>query len=224
MNIWWDTFSWAEQFFFIIGFVSTAILIVQFVLNLIGLAGHDTDFGDMHDVGMDVPHDVGLDVPHDVGVDVPHDFDIDAPDLDVHDTGFGIFSIRTILAFLIGFGWAGVIMLRADASLFLSVFVAVMVGSVFMLVVFWLMRAIYGLSESGTIDLRNAAGATGSVYLPIPPQEHGIGQVQVVVQGRLREIPAITDSNQALPTGTRIRVVKVLTDDTVVVRRLEVET
>ncbi|MBN1486110.1 MAG: hypothetical protein JW981_00625 [Anaerolineae bacterium] len=200
----WGALSGVEQVFYIIAIVSSAILVVQFILNLMGLAGDELDF------------DTDLDVVGDF------DGDVEVSDFDIQD-GLGIFSIRTILAFLVGFGWTGVVTLNMNIPLFISILIALLVGVVFMLVVFWLMRLIYGLSESGNIRIENAVGATGKVYLPVAAKGTGVGQVQVVVQGRLRELPAVTDMDEALATGTPIRVVKMLDDDTLVVRRVVVE-
>ena len=107
-------------------------------------------------------------------------------------------------------------------SILPALVLAVLAGAVFMVVVYWLMKAIYKLSDSGNVDFRNAVGRTGNVYFPIPAKGQGVGQVQVTVQDRLREIPAVTDGDDELKTGTSIRVVRVLDGGTVVVRRLEV--
>jgi hypothetical protein len=72
------------------------------------------------------------------------------------------------------------------------------------------------------VDYRNAVGQSGAVYLPVPPARKGAGQVQLTVQGRLRELPCVTDGEEPLPTGARVRVVKVLDGGTALVRRLEV--
>jgi hypothetical protein len=73
------------------------------------------------------------------------------------------------------------------------------------------------------VDLKNAKGQAGTVYTPIPASQGGQGQVQVAVQGRLRELPSITDEDEPLPTGTPVRVVKVLDGGITLVRKLEVE-
>lgn len=228
MTAWWSALTLVEQIFYGVAIVSSAVLVVQFILNLIGLSGHDAGGMEGVDLHVDMPHlDVGhldmgyldashMDMTH---MAVSHDAPIDQPG---HDTGLRIISIRTVLAFLVGFGWAGVIFLRADFSVWLAVIFAFGVGFIFMLVVFWLMRSIYGLSEAGNVQIVNAVGHTGSVYLAIPANGVGNGQVQVVVQGRMRELAAVTDGPQ-LATGVRVKVVRMFNNDTVLVRRLEVD-
>lgn len=44
----------------------------------------------------------------------------------------------------------------------------------------------------GTINIRNAIGSEGSVYLAIP--KNGTGQVQVIVQGSLKTFDAFSKS------------------------------
>ncbi len=218
--MWWPSLSIAEQIFYAVAIGSSVILLFLFLLNLIGLGGHDLDMDhDLHVEGLDL-HDVHLgDLPH----DFDHDLGAEHPDLTAHGDGLAFISFRTILAFLVGFGWTGVVMTAAHAPLFVTLLLAIGVGAIFMLVVFWLMRMIYSLAESGNIDFTNALGVTGTVYIPIPPQGQGSGQVQLVVQGRLREIQAITDSEEALPTGTQVRVVRVLSDNTLLVRKVNLD-
>ena len=204
MSEWWITLTGAEQVFYTIAITSSAVLVVQFILNLIGLAGQDMD--------MDTDSDF----------DVGADFDV-GDDFDVHDTGLGMLSVRTVLAFFVGLGWTGVAMLGSGMPQGGSVIVALLGGAFFMFVVFWLMRTIYSLTESGNIVVASALGQTGTVYLPIPPQGQGTGQVQLVVQGRLRELPAVTTGEERLPTNTHVRVERVLDHDVLLVRRVQVE-
>jgi len=105
----------------------------------------------------------------------------------------------------------------------LAVLGALVAGAVFMATVFWLMRQMFRLADSGNINLNNAAGKTGTVYLPIPPQRSGTGQVQIVIQARLRELPAVTDAPEALPTGAHIHVVQVIENDVLLVQSLKGE-
>jgi membrane protein implicated in regulation of membrane protease activity len=211
MVAWWLSLQMAEQVFYLIGILATAILLVQLVLNLIGLGMHDADMSGPDGGGVDGA--VGGEL---AGGDFEH------PDLPAHSSGLGMISFRTVLAFMVGFGWSGGLSIESGISILPALLLAVLAGTAFMVVVYWLMRAIYKLSDSGNVDFRNAAGKTGTVYIPIPASGGGSGQVQVSVQDRLREIPAVTDGDEPLKTGTAVRVVKVLDGGTLIVRRLEV--
>ncbi len=204
MTEWWNALGDAQQVFYIIAITSSVVLFIQFLLTLMGLSGHDVDVGDSS------------------GFDVPHDMAVDHPDLDAHSSGLGMLSTRTILAFFVGFGWAGVAALGdPNRPLIVVVALALLFGGIFMFVVFRLMSAIAGLSESGNIDVRNAVGQDARVYIPVPPAREATGQVQVKVQGRLREIAAVTDDDEKIPTGTPVRVVDYVGDNILLVKRLE---
>ena len=204
MSIWWASLTGPEHVFYIIAFASTLFLVIQLLLNLIGLAGHDIDAD--ASAGADIPHDVSLD-------------HVDA----AHHTGLAFISVRTVVAFFVGFGWAGVVMLSSKVSLPLTALFAFFIGLVFLVTIYYLMKAIFKLSETGNIDFKNAIGQSGTVYIPIPARGQGTGQVQVVVQGRLRELPAVTEEEAALPSGTPIKVTDIMGDSTMVVRKLEVK-
>ena len=152
-----------------------------------------------------------------LGFDSDSDVDMDADvDGDVTDGG-NILSVRTITAFFAGFGWSGVACLDAGYSLPVTLLISVGVGSVFMMGVFALMRFLYGLRYSGTLDYRNAIGQLGSVYLPIPGDMSGPGKIEVLVQGRLRVVDAFNRSGDPLPNRSRVKVVDVMDQNTLVV-------
>jgi hypothetical protein len=79
------------------------------------------------------------------------------------------------------------------------------------------MRFLWSMRESGTLDYHNAVGEIATVYLPIPPKREGRGQVQVIIQGRLQTIPAITSRGERLENRAKVLVVDVLEDNTLVV-------
>jgi NhaP-type Na+/H+ or K+/H+ antiporter len=137
----------------------------------------------------------------------------------VHADGLGLVSTRTVMAFLVGFGWTGAIARGGGLSLAVSVLIGLAVGFLLMLAVFWFMRGLYSLRQSGSLDYRNAVGELGTVYVTIPPAGTGSGQIQVVVQGRLSTVAASTTAVAAIPSGTQVKVVKLLAGNT-----LQVET
>lgn len=152
------------------------------------------------------------------GMDGDSDFDVD--DLDDHGTG-GILSVRTVTAFFVGFGWSGVAALEAGWSLLPTIVVSTAVGSVFMGGVFALMRTLYGMRYSGTLDYRNAVGNVGNVYLRIPAAMAGPGQVEVLVQGRLRVVQAFTRADRQLGNNERVRVTDLMDETTLLVEPLD---
>ncbi len=152
----------------------------------------------------------GFDSDHDAGFSV-----------DVHDSGLPVVSVRSVTAFFTGFGWGGVVAVRQGMTLWASTLVAVAVGGVLMTAVVLLARAMMSLRSSGTLDYRNAAGAVGSVYLPVPAAMEGPGQVEVMVQGRLCVVQAFTRSPHRIPNRARVRVVEALDQQTLLVEPID---
>lgn len=75
------------------------------------------------------------------------------------------------------------------------------------------------LVESGNMNLKNAVGRSGEVYLPIPANRQGIGKIQITVQGTLQTLDAITDDKEPIGTSALIQVVEVINDQILLVRR-----
>jgi hypothetical protein len=152
---------------------------------------------------------------------------IDMPEAEVADTGeggaSGIFSIRTIGAFFAGFGWAGAAMLQGGHSTGAATFVATLSGSAFLGVVIYLMSYLHSLRQEGTLNYSNAIGNVGNVYLPIPPKRKGMGQVEVMVQGRLRIVQALSDSDKKIGNRVAVRVTDTIDEQTILVKPLEDE-
>lgn len=152
---------------------------------------------------------------------------VDTPEAEIAETGeggaSGIFSIRTIGAFFAGFGWAGAAMLQAGQSTGAATFVATLSGSAFLGVVVYLMSYLHSLRQEGTLNYSNAIGNVGNVYLPIPPKRKGMGQVEVMVQGRLRIVQALSDSDKKIGNRVAVRVTDTIDEQTILVKPLEEE-
>ncbi|HEX2253881.1 MAG TPA: hypothetical protein VHQ65_11495 [Thermoanaerobaculia bacterium] len=152
------------------------------------------------------------------GFDGDGDADFDA---DGHGSGLGILSVRSVTAFFAGFGWGGVVALRAGLGLTAATLVALAIGGTLMTAVVALMRAFAAMRHSGTLDYANAVGVVGNVYLPIPGGMQGPGQVEVLVQGRLCVVQAFTRAPEQIPSRARVRVTETLDQQTLVVEPLQ---
>ncbi|MFA5562440.1 MAG: hypothetical protein WDA00_07385 [Eubacteriales bacterium] len=191
---WFEQLSPLGRIFSLFAIPSTLILLIQIVMSLFGMGEHGAD-GDV-----DVDVDNGLE-----GV-----FGSDT--VDVSDTvpdglDFKIFSTRSLIGFFVTFGWMGLSMVRSGAPNWLSVLVALASGLVVMVLIALMMRAIYRLQSDGTTNLKNALGASATVYLTIPPARSGKGKVNFILQGSYTEREAITDSETPLPYGTEVLIV-----------------
>lgn len=146
-----------------------------------------------------------------------HDFDHDAAANGADGAaGAQILSLRTLVAGMVGFGWAGVLALQSGSSAGTAIATAVAAGIVFMLLVFGVMRFLFSMRSDGTMDYRNAVGVVGKVYVTIPAHRSGAGQVEILLQGRLTMAAAQTDS-AALSPQTPVRVTAFLGDNTLLV-------
>ena len=88
-----------------------------------------------------------------------------------------------------------------------------------MLGVALLIKALSKLQSDGSLNLKYALGVGGSVYITVPPQRGGRGKVNLIVQGKLEELDAVTDDELPLPFGTEVVVIGISGGNTLVVRR-----
>ena len=147
--------------------------------------------------------------------DVLGDFEIDADT--GSDASFTLFSLLSVMAFIMGTGWMG-LACRFDWGLSrpVSVVIAVGFGALMMVLAAGLMYVTRSLNRTVTYDLQTAVGKTAQVYLAIPARDAGHGQVQVTVSGRLMTLDAVSDG-PALDAFTDVLVVDVRDDQTLVV-------
>ena len=147
-------------------------------------------------------------------VDAPDDFELDHAD--AADSSFRILSLQGLMAFFLIFGLSGLTLTQElGAPALVAFFVAFVAGVAAMFLIGLLYLAFQRMQTSGTINLRNAIGQEGEVYLNIPAG--GTGQVRVSVQGRLKVEDAMAASGEALPTGTKIVVTDVRGNNVLVV-------
>ena len=145
----------------------------------------------------------------------------DFSDVGDHASGLGIFSFRGITAFFLGFGWSGVIALKAGHSLGVAILVGLLTGGVLMLGIFALMRSMMRLQSSGSLDYVNAVGEVATVYVTIPADQRGGGQIEVMLQGRLITAEALQKGTTTLSPGAKVRVIDLIGRSTLVVEALQ---
>ncbi len=202
---WWNALGLATQIFYCIAIPSTLVLLVQTILMLIGLGGEaDGMDGDMGDID---------DIPDAPDADMPDDADISGLD------GLRIFTVRGIVAFFVVFGWVGIVMDQAGAHIAATIPVAAVCGFLMMLLLAVILRLVMKLRNDGNADNKNAIGTAGKVYLTIPPERHGEGKVQIMLQGSFVERNAVTDDPAPIETGVEIVVIGISGQTDLVVRR-----
>ena len=144
--------------------------------------------------------------------------DVDG-DADAGDAGgFRIFTVKNFIIFFTVFGWSGIALHNAGANEYLVLFGSLLIATAVMLLIALLFVSITRLAQSGTMDVKNALGTTGEVYIPIPVGRSGRGKITIMLQGALREIDAVTEGD-ALPRGAAVRVVDVVGNGVLLVEK-----
>jgi membrane protein implicated in regulation of membrane protease activity len=127
-----------------------------------------------------------------------------------------LFSLQTLTTFATFFGLVGLGTEGLGWSPLSVGLAATAAGVAALWFVAMLMRSLGRLQSQGNVDLQNAIGQQGNVYLRIPAPGQGHGVVMLTVQGRTVECRAISRANE-IPTGAQIRVVERSGDDVLIV-------
>lgn len=183
MTAFWESMDLLSKIMFCLGLASTVALTIQVIFLIIGFAGGS--LGDVDGFGAD--GDIDLD-DGSAGAEV------------------GFFTLKGILAFFAIGGWVGLGMNMAGLHIALVLAVAIVCGTIGLIGVGYLYRALYKLQSSGNINTDNAVGKIAEVYLTIPPK--GVGKITLNVQERFMEFEARSNVERTIKTGERVKVVE----------------
>lgn len=153
-----------------------------------------------------------------IGMD--HHEGVDAPGLHHEGDGLGIFSVRPLTGFFLAFGWVGGIALDNGLSLTAAIGCAVLSGATVMAGILAMFRAMMKLKSDGTMDVKMAVGAVGTVYVTVPANKGAGGQVVVTFSGRQETLAALSGAAQPIASGEKIKVVSIIDSHTVLVEAL----
>ena len=215
---WWNSLGITMQVFYCIAIPATLIIVIQTILLMIGIGhgGEGVEFSDTSGIdGLDVP-----DMPSDVPTDMPGAHAIDGCEHTAIGDGsnpadFGtmqLFTLQGIMTFLCVFGWTGVICTSLGLHVAIAIIIALVLGFLAMLGVAKVLQLTRRLTQDGSIDVRRLLGEKGRVYIPIPANESGEGKVTIAAGERFIELSAVTDEQEAIPTGTQVRIIDVRGD------------
>ena len=137
------------------------------------------------------------------------------------DTGIGFqfISFKNLVGFFTIFGWSGIACIDAGLSTPLTIVISVFCGLIMMIIMASLFYFISKLTDSGTLDYKNALGSIGEVYLTIGANRSKMGKVHIRVQGALRELEALSDSIYELKSGTIVKVVDITSNGILIVNQ-----
>jgi len=198
-----------QKTFLLCAVLGSTLFLIRTILFFIG---GDTD--------SEVDGDFDVDADIDIDADIDFDGDVDASEIGHLDSAasFHIFSLHGITGFFMMFGIVGLAMSKQSN---LSAAISVSGGLVAGVFTMWLVAKIFmgmkRLQSDGTLNLKNAIGKEGSVYLNIPAE--GTGKVQVVVQERLKVFNAVSAKKEEIKTGENIKVIKIISGNIFVVEK-----
>ncbi len=187
ISSWWQALTSFEKIFWVAALLFSALFLVQLVLSFITGDG-DSSIGDADEY---VSGDGGI--------------------------GHQFFTIKNMIAFFTIFGWTGIACIKGGMGKGITIVIAVLAGSVVVLIMAFLFRSMSKLKQSGTLQIKNAVGLIAETYLFIPPTRGGFGKVHIKVQGSLHELQAITDDEEQISTGRLVKVVSVVNDSVLLV-------
>ena len=189
MGDWWSSLSGLEQVYWSIAVPFTVIFLILLAITV--FTGVDTDMPD-GDVDADIESDHGI--------------------------GFQFITLKNIIGFFTIFAWSGLVCIDAGLSTVATVIVSFIAGIIMMVIMATLFYYMSKLQSSGTLIVKKAINGIAEVYLTIPGKRKGMGKVQIKIQGSLRELDAITEEENDIPTGTMVTVKDVVNDEILVVQ------
>lgn len=127
-----------------------------------------------------------------------------------------LFSLQALSTFATFFGLIGLWSEGSGWSPLSAGLAAVAGGVAALFLVGKMMTSLAKLQSAGNVDLGNAIGTVGKVYLRVPAAGAGQGRVLINVQQRTVECRAISQGDE-IPTGAAVRVAARLADDVLVV-------
>lgn len=199
---WWAGLSAAMKILWGVTLSASLIFIIQTVLTFLGA---DADSTGLDGDGLDA---AGLDMP-------------DGSDGDMGG-GSNLYTFRNLINFLLGFGWADILLQDTIPSDGWRIVVSVAVGALLVALVMYVFKLLGKMQQSGNINVyQSAVGCQGTVYLTIPAGRSGEGKVQISINSSVREYNAQTEEDSPIPTGTPIKVTEVINAGTLLVEKLD---
>jgi hypothetical protein len=137
--------------------------------------------------------------------------DVDLPDGSGDgNASFKVLSLQGVVGFGMGWGWGGLVAFRNLGWTWnVSAVAGVVVGGLFVAMLWLGFKLVYGLAGDGNVHRRDAMGLTGTVTVAIPAS--GSGRVRVVIRNHQREFSA-TSRSIRIESHSAVRVVAVRDD------------
>lgn len=145
------------------------------------------------------------------------DFDSDFTD---GEAPFQLFSLRNLINFLLGFSWSGIAFYDLIQSKPLLFIVAIVVGIIFVGIFFVIIKQLMKLAEENNFKMDETLGKTAEVYLTIPANKSGKGKVLISVRGSVRELDAMTETDEAITSSTLVKISRIENSNVLIVEKI----
>ena len=120
------------------------------------------------------------------------------------DASFKALTFQGVMAFMMFFGLTGIIVMQSGGPEVLAILVGGISGGASMFATGKVFQFFIALQAEGTIEIDDAVGVSGTVYLRIP--EGGTGQVSVSIKGSLRQYDAKSVDGSMIPNEETVMV------------------
>ena len=124
------------------------------------------------------------------------------------DKGIRFISIHSVVAFLLGFGWGGIVCLKIGLHPIVVFLLAIGLGMVLMALMYLLLLSIFGLHGKSSLDLSMAIGSIAEVYSTIPAKRSGKGKVRVWMGDETITADAETNAVSSFRPGDQVRIIE----------------
>lgn len=165
------------QMYFYIGIFVTATYLIKIII--FSFSGADGDISDGH-------------------------IDVAGTDTDI---AFSFLSVQSILAFFMGFGWSGLVIIKGfNAETYLVFIISAIFGIAFMGLSAYLTYLMKCLNQREVFDMNKCTGTIGKAYSTIKP--HSEGQIEIEINSKLTVTAAYNDTDTEIPSFKPVKVVK----------------
>ena len=183
------------QVYWILAAVSSIIFIIQAIMTFIGFDA-DSDV-EMSTAPAQIP---------------------ESGDAAFDAAGFHLVSVKSVICFILGFGWTGVLCWNYIPNHVLLGLLAAVVGLIFMSLIAFLLFQMMKLNRDNTFRVEQTIGLPADVYLRIPGNRKQTGKITVSLNGSTHELEALSDTD--IPTGAKVRIKEIVQAETVLVERI----
>lgn len=147
--------------------------------------------------------------------------EFDTPEIeDISSDGSFVFlSIQSILAFAMGLGWMGVACkLQFGLSGTLTLLISFGFGCLLLILNSWLSLSLRKLHHESSVDINQCKGGIGKVYLSIPSNQSGEGQIETSLNGKSVILQALTKGDK-IPSFASVVIDEIVGKNTVLVSK-----